>query len=106
MLARAVFCATPIRTLTDPLSGFFLFRREIVVGTVLHPIGWKISLEVLVRCHVRAVAEVPYVFARRADDQSKATLRQGLLLLRHMATLLCCRQAWGLQSRTNRRILS
>jgi dolichol-phosphate mannosyltransferase len=86
--ARAAFAGTPVRRLTDPLSGFFLFRRSLADGVALRPVGWKISLEVLVRGRVRRVAEVPYAFARRADGESKATLGQGLLVLRHMVGLL------------------
>jgi dolichol-phosphate mannosyltransferase len=87
-LTRLLFVFTPVRTLTDPLSGFFLFRREIVAATPLNPIGWKISLEILIRSRCERVTEVPYRFAPRLDGSSKATVRQGLLVLRHMASLL------------------
>jgi dolichol-phosphate mannosyltransferase len=88
LMARCVFVRTPIRRMTDPLSGFFLFRREIVESVCLRPIGWKISLEVLVRCRVKRIVEVPYVFAKRTDGDSKAGISEGLLLLRHMFALL------------------
>jgi dolichol-phosphate mannosyltransferase len=88
MSARVAFVGTPIRTMTDPLSGFFLFRRSLVADVELKPIGWKISLEVLVRSRAARLAEVPYTFARRADGDSKASFSQGLLVLRHIATLL------------------
>jgi dolichol-phosphate mannosyltransferase len=88
LTARAAFIGSPVRTLTDPLTGFFLFRRSLVAGVELQPIGWKISLEVLVRSRARKLAEVPYTFACRADGDSKASLNQGLLVLRHIAVLL------------------
>jgi dolichol-phosphate mannosyltransferase len=88
LFTRAAFALTPIRRVTDPLSGFFLFRRSLVDGVELKPIGWKISLEVLVRSHAQRLSEVPYTFARRADGDSKASLRQGLLVLRHILVLL------------------
>jgi dolichol-phosphate mannosyltransferase len=69
------------------LSGFFLFRRELVAGVNLRPIGWKISLEVLVRTGTQRIAEVPYTFARREDGDSKATVGQGLMVLRHILVL-------------------
>ena len=87
-VARAAFAGTPVRRLTDPLSGFFLFRRDLVAGVDLRPVGWKISLEVLVRGGARRPAEVPYAFAPRAGGDSKATVAQGLLVLRHVLTLL------------------
>ena len=87
-VARVAFAGTPVRRLTDPLSGFFLFRRGLVAGVDLRPVGWKISLEVLVRTGARRLAEVPYAFAPRAGGESKATVAQGLLVLRHVLTLL------------------
>jgi dolichol-phosphate mannosyltransferase len=88
LTARVAFVGTPIRSVTDPLTGFFLFRRSLVDGVALHPIGWKISLEVLVRGRANQPIEVPYTFARRADGDSKASFAQGLLVLRHMLVLL------------------
>jgi dolichol-phosphate mannosyltransferase len=88
LLTRLAFVFTPVRGVTDPLSGFFLFRRSLVQGVELKPIGWKISLEVLVRSRARRVIEVPYTFASRANGESKASLQQGLLVLRHILILL------------------
>ena len=88
LLTRLAFVLTPIRGMTDPLSGFFLFRRRILDTAELKPIGWKISLEVLVRSRARRLAEVPYTFARREDGNSKATIRQGLLVLQHILVLV------------------
>jgi dolichol-phosphate mannosyltransferase len=88
LTTRLAFLFTPIRNMTDPLSGFFVFRREIVEGVELEPIGWKISLEVLVRSRTQQPIEVPYVFARREDGRSKATFRDGLMVLRHILVLL------------------
>jgi dolichol-phosphate mannosyltransferase len=88
LLARLVFLLTPVRNLTDPLSGFFLFRRSIVQGVNLKPIGWKISLEVLVRSQARCVTEIPYAFAARSQGTSKASVQQGLLVLCHILVLL------------------
>src|SRR5439155_9410412 len=91
LITRLAFVFTPIRTLSDPLSGFFLFRRQIVEGVPLEPIGWKISLEVLVRSRAERLAEVPYTFARRTTGDSKATVQQGLQLFHHIGVLLLSR---------------
>ncbi|MBV9327808.1 MAG: glycosyltransferase family 2 protein [Chloroflexi bacterium] len=88
LLTRLAFLLTPVRRVTDPLSGFFLFRRSLVQGVQLKPIGWKISLEVLVRGRARRVTEIPYTFLPRADGESKACMQQGLLVLRHILMLL------------------
>ena len=39
------------------MSGYVVVRRDVVVGTDLDPVGYKILLEVLARGDVRRVAE-------------------------------------------------
>jgi len=73
--------------LSDPLGGFFLLSRELLQGVTLRPIGYKILLEVLLRCPWQHIIEVPYHFRVRAHGQSKATMRQGTTALRHMLRL-------------------
>ena len=73
--------------LSDPLSGFFLLRRSLLDGVSLRPIGYKILMEILLRCPWQNAIEVPYHFQARAYGQSKARLQQGLLVLQHMLRL-------------------
>ena len=74
--------------ISDPLGGFFLFRRTILNGVTLRPIGYKILLEILVRSKWQSLIEVPYHFHARANGQSKADMRQGIMALQHMCRLL------------------
>lgn len=78
--------AFPVRLwgVRDPLSGFLLFRRAIAEGVCLRPLGFKISLEILVRCRRNRLVEVPYRFRRRAAGSSKADMRVGKLFLEHL----------------------
>jgi len=76
------------RPVSDPMSGFFAFRRSVVEGVHLAPVGYKILLEILARGNFRKVVEVPYVFEARAAGHSKLTLRQNLDYLRHLLRLL------------------
>jgi dolichol-phosphate mannosyltransferase len=73
--------------ISDPLGGYFLLRRSIVQGVELRPIGYKILLEILVRCPWQRAAEVPYVFQPRQFGASKANFRQGVRFLRHLGML-------------------
>lgn len=73
--------------ITDPLGGYFLLRRSVVHGVELRPIGYKILLEVLVRCSWESAAEVPYRFQPRQHGTSKANLNQGLQFLHHLGRL-------------------
>ncbi len=73
--------------LSDPMSGFFVVRREAIAGVPLSPLGYKILLEVMGRGRVRRVAEVGYTFQERADGSSKVTWRQYEEFLRHLLRL-------------------
>lgn len=86
-VAKIVFPDQLLRV-SDPLGGFFLVRRSIIEGVTLRPIGYKISLELLVRCHWGRLVEVPYHFHARAAGQSKSDFKQGMLVLRHMLRLV------------------
>jgi glycosyltransferase involved in cell wall biosynthesis len=76
-----------LRGVHDPLSGFLLIRRAITRDVSLQPIGFKISLELLIRCPRQRLVEVPYHFRRRARGTSKADFRVGTLYLRHLGRL-------------------
>lgn len=73
---------------SDPLSGFFLIRTSMLDDVILRPIGYKISLEVLLRCAWTKLIEVPYAFQKRQHGQSKSDFQQGVNALKHMLRLL------------------
>ncbi|MBW2671991.1 MAG: glycosyltransferase [Deltaproteobacteria bacterium] len=66
--------------LTDPMSGFFALRRELLDGAKFKPIHWKtcLELELLKRPEV---LEVPIHFNKRNAGFSKASLLTGLKTL-------------------------
>lgn len=66
-----------LRSISDPLSGFFLARRTLLSETTLRPEGFKILLDTLMRCHWSKAEEIPLQFAARAGGDSKANLSQG-----------------------------
>lgn len=74
----------PTRKTSDPLGGFFLFKKSILDGVELYPKGFKILVEVLMRANFDKVVEVPYTFLARENDESKATLKQGLEFFKHL----------------------
>jgi dolichol-phosphate mannosyltransferase len=92
--------------ITDPLGGFFLVRGAVVQGQPLRPVGYKILLEILVRCPWRTEREVPYAFRPRLQGESKADLRQGLRFLLHLGILFRdCSPAFALPRWTARTLL-
>ena len=75
-----------LRGISDPMSGFFAIRRALVEPE-LRPDGYKILLELAVRCRPARTAQVPYVFESRFAGESKASFAEGLRFLRHLVTL-------------------
>ena len=76
------------RPLQDPMSGLFAFRRSLLDGVTLEPEGYKILLEVTVRTRPAPVQNIGFDFAPRHAGRSKATLREGVVFLRHLARLV------------------
>jgi len=65
-----------LRTIRDPMSGYFALRRSVIEGCRLEPEGYKILLEVLGRGRYRRVEEIPYTFIERERGRSKLGPRQ------------------------------
>jgi len=72
----AVLMGRPICPVHDVTSGYLMFRRSVIQGVQLDPIGFKIGLEVLVRGRYRTFTEVPYTFTDRAAGKSKFGLHE------------------------------
>ena len=85
-LAKIVF-PRRLRGISDPMSGFFAVRVDAVALPALRPAGYKILVEIIARSGLSTVAAVPYAFRPRFAGKSKASLREGLLFLRHLVVL-------------------
>jgi dolichol-phosphate mannosyltransferase len=85
---------------SDPMSGYFLVRRDSVAEVTLHPVGYKILLEVIGRGDIQEIAEVGYVFNERVEGESKVTWKQYIDYLRHLIRL---RLTTGHLGRINKR---
>ncbi|HEX8913900.1 MAG TPA: polyprenol monophosphomannose synthase [Humisphaera sp.] len=72
----------------DPMSGFFALRRSTFErGERLTPLGYKIGLELMCKCRVARVAEVPIHFDTRSAGESKLTVKQQFKYLEHLSRL-------------------
>ena len=83
--------------LRDPNAGYFLIRRRVIEGVDLHPLGYKILIEVLARGHWQRMVEIPYAYEGRHEGTSKLGFRQTVEFLSHLARL-----AW--ETRVTRRL--
>jgi dolichol-phosphate mannosyltransferase len=76
------------RQVKDPLAGYFMFRRANVDVAKLKPIGYKISLEVMLVGKFRNIVEVPFIFEERSAGQSKLNSRQQIDYIKHVFSLM------------------
>jgi dolichol-phosphate mannosyltransferase len=69
--------------LSDPMSGFFMMRRDVfdAMAGRLSPAGFKILLDIATAAPDLRIAEVPYVFGARQKGESKFTVQVGLEFL-------------------------
>ena len=79
--------ARPLTRIRDPMSGFFAVDTSLLERSPLDPIGYKMGLEILVRCAPTRVVEVPFVFTDRRAGASKMNHREVLAYIRHLARL-------------------
>ena len=75
MIAR-IFFSRQLRGVSDPLTGFFLVRVKALDLEALHPKGFKILMEILVRNPNLRKAESPFHFGQRFAGESKASIAE------------------------------
>lgn len=85
----ATLLAWPLSSVKDPMAGFFALRRQSYSAAIdrLDPIGYKIGLELLVKCGCRRIVEVPINFEDRLFGESKLSVRERVNYLRHLRRL-------------------
>lgn len=85
------FCASLaglIVSVRDPLSGFIAFNKQIINKNILDPIGWKIGLEIMVKCDCKNIKEIPIHFADRKFGDSKLNAKEAVNYFRHLRRLI------------------
>jgi dolichol-phosphate mannosyltransferase len=85
----ATLFARPIAgKIADPMAGFFALKRESYANAQnLTPLGYKIALELMCKCRVQRIREIPIHFALRTRGESKLSLKQQFKYLEHLSRL-------------------
>jgi len=76
-----------IRSIKDIESGFFAFKKKILNGVKLEPVGYKILLEILVMANYQTVKEVGFEFQTRVHGESKLGFKNIFNYLHHLLSL-------------------
>jgi dolichol-phosphate mannosyltransferase len=88
----------PKLKVADPMSGFFVVRRECIDEIDFQPTGFKLLLEILAKGRIRSVKEIPYKFELRQHGKSKANLMTGVHYLSLLGRLMFRRDKEGPKS--------
>lgn len=84
----ATALARPLTRARDPMSGFFALRKaDFHKAHELNPIGYKIGLELIVKCGFENVGEVPIHFSDRQHGESKLSFKEQLRYIQHIRRL-------------------
>jgi dolichol-phosphate mannosyltransferase len=79
-----VWLAGNLTKVSDPLSGYFVLRREVLNNMKLTSPGYKILLEVLVKGSYKKVREIPFRFRTREHSISKLDSKEYVLFLKQL----------------------
>ena len=92
--------ARPLTPLSDPMSGFFGITQDALDRGQEHisPLGFKIGLELFVKCGCSKHAEVNIFFAKRQHGESKLTGKVMIYYLFHLVSLYNFRYPGALQA--------
>ena len=88
--AGATSLAWPLSRSSDPMSGFFCLRKATLARGAdagVNTMGFKIGLELMVRCRCSAVVDVPITFQERVAGESKLSMKQNVEYVRQLASL-------------------
>lgn len=84
----ATLLARPFTAARDPMAGMLAIRRATFErADRLNPVGYKIALELIVKCPCPTVREIPIHFSNRKKGHSKLNLHEQLNYLRHIKRL-------------------
>jgi dolichol-phosphate mannosyltransferase len=84
----ATLLARPFTQVKDPMAGFFMLPRSVFERSrSLNPIGYKIGLELIVKCSCHNIVEVPIYFENRKYGQSKLNILEQFYYIIHLKRL-------------------
>ena len=79
------------RRVKDIMSGCFMLRSKDINGASFSPIGFKVLLEILVKCEFNRVIEVPYIFKNRQNGKSNLSPKEMRSYVIHLCKIFISR---------------
>ena len=80
----ATLLARVFVNIKDPMSGFFMIRRNLVANEEINSKGFKILLELLIKTNCKNVIEIPITFINRTEGKSKVGIKEIIFFLKNL----------------------
>ena len=77
----------PLSSMSDPMTGYFALHSNLLEKGKPSGIGFKICLEIYVKCNVKDHGEVGIKFGVRTEGESKLSSKVVVRYLEHLAKL-------------------
>lgn len=88
MSKTATFLARIYTNVKDPMSGYFMIKREVIKNVDLNPKGFKILLEIIIKGRYQNIKEIPIIFTNRVKGKSKAGVKEIFYYLQNLVGYL------------------
>ena len=72
----------------DPMTGFFMIKKDVIKEADLNPKGFKILLEIIIKGKYKNIKEIPITFINRVEGKSKAGTKEIFYYLQNLAGYL------------------
>ncbi|MEM2956412.1 MAG: polyprenol monophosphomannose synthase [Candidatus Pacearchaeota archaeon] len=84
----ATLLAKVFTNVNDPMSGFFMIKKECIENKKLNPKGFKILLELIIKADYKKIREIPITFVNRKEGKSKAEIKEIFYFLENITKYL------------------
>jgi dolichol-phosphate mannosyltransferase len=68
----------------DPMTGYFMIKKEVIKNVDLNPKGFKILLEIIIKGKYQNIKEIPIIFINRIEGKSKAGTKEIFYYLQNL----------------------
>lgn len=84
MSKTATLFARVFTKVKDPMTGFFMIRRECIKDKEINSKGFKILLELILKADYKKIKEIPITFINRIQGKSKAGAKEIFSYLKNL----------------------
>lgn len=84
----ATLLARTYTKVKDPMTGFFMIKKECIKEVEINPKGFKILLELIIKANYKKIKEIPITFVNRIEGKSKAGVKEIIYYLQNLVGYL------------------